>query len=65
VDWGRLARLIAGSPYAKWVNLECMIVNSGMRDEEDFLSAAREAGEALTGMIAGHPGRAAGSERGF
>jgi len=65
VDWGRLARLIAGSPYAKWVNLECLIANSGMRDEEDFLSAAREAGEALTGMIAGQPGRAAGSERGF
>ena len=51
VDWPRLARLIAESPYQKWVNLETLIANSGIEDEGEFLAAACKAGLWLTQMV--------------
>jgi sugar phosphate isomerase/epimerase len=54
VDWERLTRLIAESPYEKCINLEVMMQNSGIQDEAEFLRQARFAGEKLTQMIEGY-----------
>jgi sugar phosphate isomerase/epimerase len=51
VDWERLARLIAESPYEKCLNLEVMIQNSGLQDQAEFLHQAHAAGEKLAGMV--------------
>ncbi len=51
VDWPRLARIIAGSAYAKGVSLETTIHNTGIEDEPIFLEKALEAGTTLAGMI--------------
>ena len=51
VDWARLTRIIAGSPYKKCLNLEVMIQNSGLQDEAEFLRQAHAAGEKLAGMV--------------
>jgi sugar phosphate isomerase/epimerase len=40
VDWERLARIIAASPYDKCLNLEVIIQNSGLKDEAEFLRQA-------------------------
>jgi sugar phosphate isomerase/epimerase len=51
VDWERLARLIAESPYEKCLNLEVMIQNSGIQDQAEFLRQAYVAGEKLAGIV--------------
>jgi sugar phosphate isomerase/epimerase len=52
VDWARLARIIADSPYEKCLNLEVVIQNSGIQDQAKFLRQAHTAGEKLAGMVA-------------
>ncbi len=54
LDWMRLARLIAESPYEKCLNLEVVIQNSGLQDEAEFLRQAHVAGEKLAGMVASY-----------
>jgi sugar phosphate isomerase/epimerase len=54
VDWERLARLIAESPYEKCLNLEVVIQKSGLKDEAEFLRQAHAAGEKLAGMVKGY-----------
>jgi len=54
VDWPRLARLIARSPYKKWVNLETLIGNTGITDEKVFLARAYEGGTKFAQMIEKH-----------
>lgn len=54
LDWERLARLIAASPYDKCLNLEVMIHNSGLKDEDEFLRQAHTAGMKLSEMVAKH-----------
>ena len=51
IDWSRLARLIAESSYAKCVNLEVKIHNTGIEEESIFLQKAFETGTTLTSMI--------------
>jgi sugar phosphate isomerase/epimerase len=51
VDWERLARIIAASPYDKCLNLEVIIANSGYKDEAEFLRQSHAAGEKLAGMV--------------
>ncbi|MDH3675082.1 MAG: TIM barrel protein, partial [Anaerolineae bacterium] len=51
IDWSRLARLIAESSYAKCVNLEVKIHNTGIEEEPIFLQKAFETGTTLTSMI--------------
>jgi sugar phosphate isomerase/epimerase len=51
VDWQRLARIIAASPYDKGINLEVVIQNSGIKDEAEFLREAYSAGKKLDEMI--------------
>lgn len=50
-DWRRLAGLLAGSSYRKWVSLEVGIGNSGIGDERAFLAEVYRVGTQLTGMI--------------
>jgi len=52
VDWPRLARIIAESPYEKCVNLEVCIQNTGLRDEKQFLEQALQTGATLSQMMA-------------
>jgi sugar phosphate isomerase/epimerase len=52
VDWERLARLIAASPYDKCINLEVVIQNTGIKDEDEFLRQAHAAGMKLNEMVA-------------
>ncbi|MEN6644960.1 MAG: sugar phosphate isomerase/epimerase family protein [Armatimonadia bacterium] len=52
LDWGRLAGLIAGSSYRKWVNLELSMTRSGYEDEAPFLREAATLANRLTGAIA-------------
>ncbi|MCX7591882.1 MAG: sugar phosphate isomerase/epimerase, partial [Kiritimatiellae bacterium] len=52
VDWERLAGIIARSAYSKCVSMEVSMRRSGWTDEERFLSATREAGIRLSGLIA-------------
>lgn len=59
VDWSRLARIMAESAYTKPVSMESAMRNSGIEDEEVFLTQAFEAGTRLSRMIAatGNPER--------
>jgi len=52
VDWPRLAKVIAQSPYDRCVNLEVCIQNTGIGDERHFLEQAVDTGSALSQMIA-------------
>ena len=52
LDWGRLVRLIAGSSYGKWVNLEVSQTRSGYEDEAAFLCEALAIAHRLTQAIA-------------
>jgi hypothetical protein len=52
VDWERLARIIADSPYEKCLNLEVVIQNSGGQDQAEFLRQAFAAGGKLAGKLA-------------
>ena len=54
VDWERLSRIIAASPYDKCANLEVMIHNSGLKDEDEFLRQSHAAGIKINEMIAAH-----------
>jgi sugar phosphate isomerase/epimerase len=51
VDWERLARIIAISPYEKCLNLEVVIHQTGIKDEGEFLHQARASGEKLARMV--------------
>ncbi len=51
VNWAELARRIAASSYAKCLNFEVCIQESGYTDEAEFLQQARQAGEKLTAMV--------------
>ena len=51
INWERLVRIIAESPYDKCVNLEVVIHNTGIKDEDQFLREAHAAGEKLDSMI--------------
>ena len=51
VPWPRLAGIIAHSAYAKCVNLETVMRNTGTQDEAAFLAQAFEAGVRLSRMI--------------
>ncbi|MGI5820212.1 MAG: sugar phosphate isomerase/epimerase family protein [Armatimonadota bacterium] len=52
VQWGRLAGLIAGSSYEKWVNLEVSQARSGYDDGRAFLRDALAAAGRLAEAIA-------------
>jgi sugar phosphate isomerase/epimerase len=56
VDWERLARIIAESPYEKCLNLEVVIQNSGIQDQAEFLRQAHAAGEKLAEMVKSYRG---------
>jgi len=51
VDWPRLAGLLAGSAYAKWVNLEVTVHGSGIEDEAEFLAEAFRTASHLARMV--------------
>lgn len=52
VDWDRLAEIIAASAYAKAaITLECVMRNSPIDDEADFLAAAAKAGMRFAAMV--------------
>jgi sugar phosphate isomerase/epimerase len=51
VDWDRLTRIIAESPYNKAVNLECSIHKTGLAMETDFLVKSLEAAKKIEAMI--------------
>jgi len=51
VDWGRLARIMAESAYAKCASMELSMRNAGFEDEMEFLRKAFEAGTAFARMI--------------
>ncbi|GAK61576.1 xylose isomerase domain protein TIM barrel [Candidatus Vecturithrix granuli] len=51
VDWDRLTRIIAESPYNKAVNLECAIHKTGFTIEMEFLVQALEAAKKIEAMI--------------
>lgn len=51
VDWPGLTRILAASSYAKCVNLEVMIHNTGIEEESVFLKKAYECGTRLAEMI--------------
>ena len=51
VDWDRLTRIIAASPYNKAVNLECSIHKPGIAMETDFLAKSLEAAKKIEAMI--------------
>lgn len=53
IDWSRLSRIIAASTYKKHVNLETMMINSGISSEKSFLVRAYVAGKKITEMIHG------------
>lgn len=52
IDWERLAGLIAGSSYDKWVSLEVSQERSGYEDEAAFLRDAQAIAVRLTDAIA-------------
>jgi sugar phosphate isomerase/epimerase len=54
VDWTRLARIIGESAYAKCVNLEVMIHNTGIEDEPVFLEKAFESGTTFARLVEEH-----------
>lgn len=51
VPWPHLASILAGSSYARCVSLEVIMRNSGIAEEESFLTQAYAAGCRLTQMI--------------
>ena len=51
VDWPRLARLIAASPYRKPMSMEVALRNHPDEDEADFLRQAHESGTAFDAMV--------------
>ena len=51
VDWSRLTRILAASPYRKPVNLEVSVANAGFESTQEFLVHTRHTGERLTEMI--------------
>ena len=53
VDWGRLASLLARSPYAKPVSMEVSTRNEPGLDEAGFLASAFETGTRFAGMVEG------------
>lgn len=53
-DWPKLARIIAGSAYAKCVSLEVTIHHTGLDDELVFLRKAHETGTTFATMIEMH-----------
>jgi len=57
VDWPRLASLLARSPYAKPVSMECSMARYEDWEETAFLARARETGESFAAMVsqAGRP----------
>jgi len=50
-DWPRLAGIIARSSYDKWVSMETTIHKTGIKDEDEFLARAFEAGTEFARMI--------------
>ena len=58
VDWDRIARMIAASPFAGCLTLEVMLRNESHADHASFLAAAREAGRKLDEMVAASLGSA-------
>lgn len=52
IDWPRLAALLAASSYAKPLNMEVGIRNSGIADETVFLERAFQEGARLASLIA-------------
>lgn len=51
IDWERLMRIIAVSPYEAGINLEVVIGESGFSDEAEFLKASLKAGQKLFDMV--------------
>jgi sugar phosphate isomerase/epimerase len=51
VDWPRLMRLIATSSYARCLNLEVGMTNSGYDDEAVFLADAHKVASALADAV--------------
>ena len=51
VDWGRLARIIARSPYDKPINMEVTMKMYDNRDASEFLAEAFETGTRFSGMV--------------
>lgn len=56
VDWHRIARMIAASPFDGCLTLEVMLRNESYAGHAAFLAAAREAGRKLDEMVAASPG---------
>jgi len=52
VDWDRLTKLIAGSSYGKWINLELSQSRSGYEDTTAFLRDAFSIANRLTAAVA-------------
>ncbi len=57
VDWPRLARIAAGSSYAKCVSLEVSMRLAGITDEDAFLAEVYRGGVAFARMMGSRPGR--------
>jgi sugar phosphate isomerase/epimerase len=53
VDWPRLAQLLATSSYAKCLNFEVGMYNSGIADESVFLAEAFKRGERFAVIVEG------------
>jgi len=51
VDWDRMARIIATSPYQKPLGLELTINHSGIENEREFLAQAMETSERFARMV--------------
>jgi sugar phosphate isomerase/epimerase len=51
VDWGRLARIMAGSTYTKCVSMEVSMARMGIEDEGLFLAEAFKTGTRFDRMI--------------
>ena len=52
VDWDRLAAIVAASSYTKpAITLECVMRNSPITEETDFLATAAEAGSRFAAMV--------------
>jgi len=55
IDWDRLASLVAASSYVKpAITLECVMRDSPITDEADFLAAAAAAGSRFAAMVDSH-----------
>ena len=51
VDWERLTRLVAASPFSGSVTVETIMATTGIEDEQQFLTKALEVGTILDDMI--------------